>query len=192
MDCLVFEGYLNSVDDIDRLIYNFSGIGKAADKATFSEERARQLWFNLTEGGVDRNVYCVTMPYLCKAVLRNNSTIQHRFEFTEKTFRSLGIEPNNTTVILFSSTLRMQIKEKPEDEFVKRTAIWVPPRDFRLLYDEPAPKCYLEIFLTDLKFIANYGEDGNAKISVFDYLLSKSSACTKAWIEFKHTFLGDT
>ncbi len=188
-DCIVFEGYLNLADDIDRLISDFTFVGRSAAKATFSEDSARQLWFNLTEGGVDRNVYCVTMPYLCIAVPPNSNN-RDTCAFIIKDFKSFGIEPDKSTAILFSSTLRMQIKENPEDTVVQRTAIWVPPRDFRLLHDAPAPKCYVEIFLTDLKFVGNY-EGVGKNPSIFDYVLGNSKVCRTVWGEFKQTFMGE-
>ena len=194
---MIFEGYLNSADDLERLIICFSDVSKAADNETAMSsdkakmlEKARQLWFNLTAGGADKNVYSVGMPYLCKACCENTRCAKTAFIFDDDVLKMLGVEPNSSTVILFSSTLIMNIKEKPEDVGVKRDAIWVPPRDFRLLMDMPAPKCYVEIFLIDKEYALNYEEvtATNPKNKIYNYF---NTMYSRACIEFKQTFLGE-
>ena len=194
---IIHKGYLETTDDVGNLIADFSLLGRVVDKpSSQSDATNRQLWYALTGGGLKftENIYKVPMPFLVRAAFKSckakieSKTPRYSILLVDADFEALGIPLTKEAVVLLAGTLQMQIKKNPEDEMPKKEGWWVPSRDFLLIPEQkPASRCYVEIFLTDLKYVSEFKIDSDP--SLFDYVLNSSPTIRRAWDEFKGTFL---
>ena len=195
----LYTGYLNSTDDLEDMVANFSLIGKVIDTSSQRnlDSINRQLWYALT-GSTTHGKYILKtrMPFLVRAAFKSGKSMPSLYciKLPDDDLKTLEIPLTKDAVVLLSATLCLQIKENKDDIVPKRPkeALWVPPRDFQLLLDQsvtPLPKCYVEIFLSDLQFVKELKLNPEPKPTLFDYVLSGSPTIRQAWDGFKETFM---
>ncbi len=196
--CL-FTGYLNHSDDVEKFKKEFNVIAKTACQPQ-SKDACRNLWYSLTGSRQHRNIYSVPLPFHIKVVMfEDNRRVKfcaYIFSKNANVEGSENVVNKNDAVISVSATLLLQIKQAPADEHAVKKDIWEVPRDFNLLCDEPAPKCFVELGLVDCKYVSHTSvkayDESIKKPTFFEYVLSKSpDLVQQTWHEFKETFLSD-
>lgn len=178
----LYAGYLKSKEDLDSLIDGFCLISVNANKPT-SKQTNRSLWYSLTGDATCRNIYELPMPFFVRAVFKSvlNTTNKNKDikcdtliipdEYDQITgmpefdrFDEFDEKKNKSAVFLLTGILCLRIRENNSDtqimSQIKRTDIWLPPRDFNLLRITPLPEtpCYVELFLHDVKYVSDLKE----------------------------------
>ena len=200
----IYADHLSDSNCMNKLKKKFSMIAASACQPQ-SKQATRNLWHSLTGACAYKNIYQIPLPFHIRFVRTvDESDINFTCYYLDKNQKVIGLErieevdDKKDIVISISANLLMQVKINTDDVHPMRKAIWEPPRDFNLLSDEPAPKCYVELALIDFTYVSHTSVKACnesrilKKPSIFEYILSNSpDLVQQTWAEFKETFLSD-